>query len=175
MSNSNGQPPSEHNGKRRRTEENLKDITDFRKYAFVDEIDTKVYDLALDCNLEEDQLARMLFETYTDRVLQDLEFAVSCCDKPNGTTEESQSNTSEDMEHKKKEVLNYYGFLDRSELKKLVDAPTQSNNTEKISLKPCTVLSFTKPASTRQMRPTSRAGNSKTRIRKNLFIMSTCS
>jgi hypothetical protein len=66
MSNSNGQPPSKHNSKRRRTEENLKDITDFRKYAFVDEIDTKVYDLALDCNLEEDQLARMLFETYTD-------------------------------------------------------------------------------------------------------------
>jgi hypothetical protein len=112
--------------------EDLNGTTDFRSVACVREIDKKVYDLALKCNLNEDRLARLLFETYSDQVLERLNKLVSSCDKPGDTaaTNETDENasTQESLKKKKQELLNFYGFVEDSELKQLVRKATVNND-----------------------------------------------
>jgi hypothetical protein len=55
MTNPSEEPPSEKNPKRKRTADILEGITDFQEIASVDDLDAKVYDLAMKCNFEEDK------------------------------------------------------------------------------------------------------------------------
>jgi hypothetical protein len=65
-----------------------------------------VYEFALECDINENKLARLLFETYSNRVLERLNTQVSSCDKPNNMENENKmaDNTSaqEEMKEKKK-------------------------------------------------------------------------
>jgi hypothetical protein len=112
--------------------EDLNSITDFRSLARVHEIDKQVYDFALECNLNEDKLARLLFETYSDQVLERLDMLVSSCDKPGDTAATNETDedasTQESMKKKKQEILNFYGFVEDSELKQLVSNATVNND-----------------------------------------------
>jgi uncharacterized membrane protein YjjP (DUF1212 family) len=82
------------------------DVTNFRSIASVNNINKKVYKLALNCDINKNKLARLLFETYSDRVLERLNTQVSSCDKPNNMENKNEmaDNTSaqEEMKEKKK-------------------------------------------------------------------------
>jgi hypothetical protein len=166
--------------KRKRSMEDLNSITDFRSLARVREIDKQVYDLALECNLNKDQLARLLFETYSDQVLECLDMLVSSCNKPDNTaaTNETDENasTQESMKKKKQEILNFYGFVEDSELKQLVSRAKEKKMALKMTLpRRSTVLSFTKRALTTWMIQISKPGVLPTLIQASFSIMCTYS